>query len=293
MKRQSLVLRAMRDPQRRRPQIRLAAVVAGVIALGSVAVLTPQTPALSAATLQAATSSQEAAIASNGYWIAYTTAPANGQYRRPGYRLSGSDVFLIHAGGKPRLVAGRGNGEIWNVCPAFSPDGTMLAFGRQAPGGRTIRVVAVARHGAFVTPRTSLKVSGTTRAAPCPKWSSDSSRLAYLDANNKIIVRGLDGSIHRRKRGDPTITDFERNVGPLLAPTGALVARKSLDGASCELVVSRRNGSQKRIIDDYPCSYAIASWSPDGRKLLVMKDMDGFHFAMIAVSVNAPFATTP
>jgi Tol biopolymer transport system component len=251
-------------------------------------VLFTRAPALSAANVRA----QDARIRVNGKWIAYSTAPANDQSRRAGY-LSGSDVFLIHQGGKPRLVAGRGKGEISNVCPAFSPNGAMLAFGREAPGGLAIRVVRVGGDGAVSAPVITLRVPRVSGLAPCPKWSSDSSRLAYLDTNRRTVVRGLDGSIRARRAGDPAIKDFNRGISSLVAPTGDLIARRSVNGPSCTIVVSRRNGSKKRLIEDSPCSYAIAEWSPDGRKLLVMKDMDGAHFAMIAVSVDAPFAATP
>ena len=52
--------------------------------------------------------------------------------------------------------------------------------------------------------------------------------------------------------------------------------------------MSRRDGSDRRLVDDFPCSYATAGWSPDSRKLLVMKDMDGHRFAMVVRPVNAP-----
>jgi Tol biopolymer transport system component len=249
------------------------------------AVLLTHAPALSAANMR----SPEPQTGANGDWIAYSTAPANDPNPRGGYP-SGSDVFLVHEGGKPRLVAGRGNGEIWNLCPAFAPSGTMLAFARKGPGVRTIRVVGVARNGAIVAPRITIRVA-SSRLPPCPTWSSDGSRLAYLGRNGKLVVRGLDGSIRARRAGDPVIGDFDRSDSSIVSPTGDLVAHRSWN--SCEVVVSRRDGSGKRVVDDFPCGYAIAGWSPDGRTLLVMKDMDGLHFAMIAVSVDAPFDARP
>ena len=79
-----------------------------------------------------------APIARNGDWIAYSTAPADDQRRGSSSgRLLGSDVFMIRAGGRPKLVAGRGRGAIWNVCPVFSPNGKMLAFG-EGGAGRSI-----------------------------------------------------------------------------------------------------------------------------------------------------------
>jgi WD40-like Beta Propeller Repeat len=222
----------------------------------------------------------------NGEWIAYSTAPAGQQTRRwANYGHPGSDVFIVHAGGQPKLVAGRGSGTIWNVCPAFSPNGRMLAFGRKAPGGQAIIVVGVTRDGTIGAPNVALKVPGSQ--ARCPKWSSDSSRLAYVDRSGKIVVRALDGSTRHRKAGDPTLHDFEGHRRKLASPTGDLVARLSNSG----IVVSQPDDSDRRVLRDSPPSYAIGGWSPDGRKLLVMQDVGG-GFRMRAVSVDPPFVST-
>jgi Tol biopolymer transport system component len=221
---------------------------------------------------------------SNGDWIAYSTAQADNQ-RRGSNGVSGSDVFMIRASGQPKLVSGRGKGAIWNVCPAFSPSGTMLAFGRKAPRGEAIIVLGVTRSGTIGPPKVIFKVRGPW--ARCPKWSSDSSRLAYVDATGTIIVRGLDGSRPEWANGDPTINEFSQNKSGLLSPAGDLVA--SLSNGT--IVVSRPNDSGKRVIKDSPPSYAIAGWSPDGRKLLVVRDVGG-GFMIRAVSAEAPFAST-
>ena len=63
-------------------------------------------------------------VVSNG-WIAYSTG---GQLPGSSDTVSGSDVYLVREGGKPRLIAGRVRGSTRNVCPAFSPDGTKLDF---------------------------------------------------------------------------------------------------------------------------------------------------------------------
>ena len=221
-------------------------------------------------------------IVRNGRWIAYSTAPAGN------YSGSGSDVFIITAGGPSELVAGRDGGALWNICPTFSPNGRLLAFGRgtEAPrDGSAIVVVGVTSDGPTGAPRAILQVPG--RRARCPRWSADSSRLAYLDRNGKLVVRGLDGSRLHRSAGDPTIRDFDRSESGILSPGGSLTASLSDSG----IVVSRPDGSNRRVIEDDPPSYAIAGWSPDGRELVVMRDAGG-GFEMRAVSVDAPFVST-
>ncbi len=220
----------------------------------------------------------------NGEWIAYSTVPGD-RLSRGG--PSGSDVFVVRQGREPMLVAGRGDGKTWNVCPAFSPDGTMLAFGIRSPAGLSLTVVRMTRAGR----RAHLEVR-EGRQPPCPQWSADSSRLAYV-RGGRVIVRGLDGLSPRRGVGDPVIQDFGgRYADSLASPTGDLVARRT--DSPCGLVVERPDGSDRRHLP-VGCLgiYAVAAWSPDGRKLLVMKDVSGLNFTMLAVSVDAPFETVP
>ena len=226
----------------------------------------------------------------NGDWVAYATAPAPTASRQYRYR-GGSDVFIVKPGGSPKRVAGRGNGSIWNVCPSFSPDGNLLAFAQRSPRGQSIKVVSVSRRGASIEHRSEVKVPGPN--APCPRWSTDGKRIAFLNTSRDLVVVSIDGATRSPRTGDPMIKEFSRTVSTLVSPDGALVARRAADSACDVVVFSRRDGSHRRVVDDFPCSYAIAGWSPDSRKLIVMKDMDGEHFAMVAVPVNAPASAAP
>ena len=192
----------------------------------------------------------------NGDWIAYSTSPGDNLSRRsPG----GSDVFVVRQGRAPMLVASREDGRTpegrsRNVCPAFSPDGTMLAFGTKSPG-LSLSVGRMTRAGR----RAHLDVR-EGRLPPCPQWSADSSRLAYV-RGRKVIVRGLDGSSSRPAVGDPIVQDFRgRHADSLTSPTGDLVARRG--DSPCGVVVERPDGSHRRNVD-FGCTYpfyAVAAW---------------------------------
>ena len=166
----------------------------------------------------------------------------------------------------------------------------MLAFGTRSPAGLSVSVVRMTSAGR----RAHLQV-GQGRHPPCPLWSADSSRLAYVRGGN-VVVRGLDGSSPRHRAGDPAIQDFSgRHADSLSSPAGDLVARRADSLSPCGVVVERPDGSHRRSLDlgcTYPF-YAVAAWSPDGRKLLLMRDDSGIDFSMFAASVDAPFEVEP
>jgi dipeptidyl aminopeptidase/acylaminoacyl peptidase len=248
-----------------------------VVASGSIALLFATITAFAA-------SGHEAT--GNGRWIAYSTAPTDSSYH-PDYGTWGSDVFVTRVGGRPKLVAARGRDNHFNVCPIFSPNGRMLAFARTTDpevwnthARSTIVVLRVGADGPIRTGKLVLKVRAGS--AHCPRWSSNSRRLAYLD-HGRVVVRDLRGVKRRQSDGDPAIHDFDTHKDKMVSPTGDLVARPGPDGT----IVSRPDGSDQRVISG--SYYASGGWSPDGRKLLFMQDVGG-GFTMTAVSVDPPFA---
>lgn len=227
----------------------------------------------------------------NGDWIAYSTAPATEQ-RCCSPPLSGSDIYMVRPRGTPKLVASRGSGDIWNICPAFSPSGDLLAFGQRSPQGPSIRVIRISGDGAIGRQRIVRRTSTWRGAwAPCPKWSADGTRIAYIDrsAKHELVVMTLDGVRRPPRAGDPARRDFSRDATTLVSPDGALVARRAPAGG-VGLVLSRRDGSDKFVVNERAAygrwSYDTAGWSPDGRTLLVMVDPYGIRFQMVALKVT-------
>jgi hypothetical protein len=215
-------------------------------------------------------------------WIAFSSQPHAGQVMSTDGRRGG-DIYLAHDSDDLRMLVSRGPGRDTNVCPAFSPDGTRLAYGERTDAGTAVVILDLAADGSIE--RTSrLPLDTTSTVAPCPRWSVDGTRITSLEARNTMVVRGLDGSIVEARSGDPTFTDYAYGPGTLDSPSGELSVRQQ----GGEIIVHPADGSPERTIaGKYP--YAIAGWSPDSTKVLLLRDVSGHDFELSAVSVDEPF----
>ena len=227
--------------------------------------------------------------ARNG-WIAYSTdGPGPGSTDD----TTGSDLYLVEEGSQPRLIAAREGGTTRNSCPAFSPDGTRLAYGVASNRGRSLVVLGIDANG-VIHDTVSIAVPGAGPVA-CPRWSSDGKRVAYLNGST-VVVRGLDGSTRSSVAGDPRAEDFglgRQSDDPLLSPSGAWAVRVGPNGSDgCELVVAKPDGTAAHVIPLGYCPYAISAWSPDGRQILLMEDVSGHDFTMHAIAVDSPIEVT-
>jgi len=253
--------------------------------------------------------------ASNG-WIAFSTQPGfhEAMHECCG---SGGDIYLVREGIEPRLIVSRGSANTSNVCPAFSPDGLTLVYGHRDGASRALILLAVHADGS-VSETARLDVPGDSNV-PCPRWSTDGNRLAYLDGLSRdgvplgqpvsVVVRGLDGSTVVPGPTDPNLDDLSRTRSmvdsnarravlstPFKSPLGDWAVLADSRG----VIIERPDGSDARVLltperfgalvgehgDLTP--YSIPAWSPDGRFVLAMGDVGGPSFTLAAISVDNP-----
>jgi hypothetical protein len=226
-------------------------------------------------------SSPESAHVENG-WIAFSTQGHAGQIGSTDYR-KGGDIYIAHDHDDLRMLVSRGPDMDRNVCPAFSPDGTQLAFGQLSRAGPAIVILDLAPDGT-ITDSTRLPVASTNTEAPCPRWSADGSRIGSLEYRNLVVIHGLDGSILEATAGDPSFADFPGPDDwrrPLLSPSGEYSVSGIYERG---VVLSPVDGSPDRLITQE--QYAIWGWSPDSTKVLLMRDVSGASFTLWAASVE-------
>ena len=232
---------------------------------------------------------------SNG-WIAFSTQPGGAQISETDWDRGG-DIYLVRPDVEPRLIVERGEAKITNVCPTFSSDGSMLAYGERTDSNTALVVLDI-DPGGSVSESTRIDL-GPGGSAPCPRWSHDGSRLAYLAEEPPgpatVVVRGLDGSTPDAGDGDPTVSELRATM-PTSNPLEGVTSAPSPDGSSVArleegdvISIANSDGSQRREISSDCGGYGLAAWSPDGRYILVISDSTGRDAVIHACSVDQPF----
>ena len=224
-------------------------------------------------------------------WIAMSS--------QPGYRqtfttdwAAGSDIYFLREDETPRIVVERGVDMKRNVCPTFSPDGALLAYGELAGTEASIVVLDVDDTGVVRESR-RFPVAGPASLAPCPRWSRNGTHLAYLDGvrwdtegslvspGTRVAVIALDGAAVASTADDPSVDDLRRTgtFDPLHSPDGAdpLVSPDGLRRVTCQedvgYVIGPIDGSSdERLLRSDACNYSMAAWSPDGTQILLLSD---------------------
>lgn len=259
------------DRGRGRWPLRVLAVAAVIGAAGGAALLAgaPRPPA----------------AISNG-WVAYTTFhedPAGGD--------PDTDIWLTALDKAPRRVIGSDTDTVDQACPAFSPDGHSLAYGRveglwSTMNGATVQwpdyrnaalvIADVAKNGT-VTERRTFDV-GDGLPLPCPVWSPNGRQLAFGasltspinpersgEGSAVWVVRPDDGGISVIP--DLLATDLDWSPdGATLAIAGGVktTARDGVDGARIHLY--ELPTGTLRTLDD-TLGVRELTWSPVGTRI--------------------------
>jgi Tol biopolymer transport system component len=153
--------------------------------------------------------------------------------------------------------------------PAWSPDGTRIAFVSLRDGDAEIYVMNA--DGSDLRRLTRNQVGDHE-----PDWSPDGAQIAFAslegDAAN-VYVMDLDAS-GRRQLTDTDAHDFY----PRWSPDGTRIAFLSTrDGGVEEIYVMDSDGSNPRRLTHNDAFDGAPSWSPDSTQLVFASDRDGNH----------------
>jgi Tol biopolymer transport system component len=177
-----------------------------------------------------------------------------------------SAIVVVNADGSglTRLVDG---GRGWEyMSPAWSPDGSQIAFGSSRDGGWDIYVMRA--DGSWVT-----RLTPELARDDEPAWSPDGTRIAFTsdrDGDFEIHIMNSDGS------GVMKLTDHPAQDGnPAWSPDGSRIAFTSDRDGNNELYVMNADGTGTTRLTDVSDEAIHPEWSPDGRKILFTRTVAG------------------
>ena len=160
------------------------------------------------------------------------------------------EIYVMNAdGGAPRrLTRDSGREGRFNVDPAWSPDGSLIAWRKVLDSGSD-EIWVTSPDG---TGQRALTNDAGRKSAPL--WAPDSSRLLYVRAGRIVVV---DRTGVRRALTPAGVLDS----APRWSPDGRRIAFGSQDRI---WVMSADGGERRRVSDTHGLG---PSWSPDGRRL--------------------------
>ena len=167
--------------------------------------------------------------------------------------VSQQGIVLIDPTGRNKRILTRHRGWL-DEQPAWSPDGSRIAFKRTKDGYRSFQIYVKRVAGGPARRLTD------GRFDEHPAWSPDGRLIAYSSMRGLKVIRP-DGSGERR------IVRFREAFDVDWSPDGSRIAYTNRPW----VWIARWNGTGKRRI----VRGRAADWSPDGRKLVYMPPNGG------------------
>jgi TolB protein len=191
--------------------------------------------------------------------------------------------------------------------PAWSPDGTQLAFSADTDADLQPELYLISANGAG-----GRRISGGSSGYRSPGWSADGTSLVFVlgfgqiyrmdtdGGNERRLGAGflpslsadaqwllysaeststLDADIYRERIATHEIINLTNNTsnewGARWSPDGTQIAFSALRGGRTRVYVMDANGGSLRAVTDTGGNDNDPAWSPDGTQIAFASEVDG------------------
>lgn len=183
--------------------------------------------------------------------------------------------------GQGRISEERGDpstpaGLLFQVDPAWSPDGQQIAFASSREGSLDIYVMDA--DGA-----NTRRLTSTKRNDDHPTWSPDGERIAFHRSDDHLYVMTSDGSSPRR-----VTTGLAPEAEPAWSPDGRLLAyqQRTPGTAIREIWLLNINSGAARQLTELDAQSYTPAWAPDGRTIAFASNHEGPRFGIFTIGVD-------
>jgi Tol biopolymer transport system component len=146
--------------------------------------------------------------------------------------------------------------------PAWSPDGTRIAFASERDGDQEIYTMNSSDGSG------GRKLTNNHNHDVHPSWSPDGTKIAF-ERDYDIWVMKADGTDQNNLTNSPNMSEYE----PDWSPDGAKIAFTNGE-ASDIFVINANGGGQVNLTKTPGISDDEPAWSPNGRKIVFTSDGD-------------------
>jgi Tol biopolymer transport system component len=182
------------------------------------------------------------------------------------------EIYVMNADGSDqRLLIS--NQWALDSMPAWSPEGTRIAFASRARGKDfEISLVSIT-HDFQDIQGDILKLTDNDFDDLHPTWSPDGRQIAFYSQRGNysdIYLIDCDGTDERQ-----LTENLSNDKDPAWSPDGTLIAFVSNRENDNEIYVMKPDGSDQRALTDNDSNEWSPAWSPDGNQIAFVTDRNG------------------